>query len=257
MDARHAIEGLIAEVAQNELVWLAKELQLTDEQKRDDAARHLAHELPEWAADNGVTLAPNAEDEPFDALEELAKRDPESFTAFGAHAMREVEHGRGDAHELPWTAMDFRGYVLVHFSDASSIHGSGFKFGVDPSDRHRIALTTNYSDGVRKRGKGFNFAFRAADAKRYAYSRGSEPKYGTSAVMFRANGIRVWHHGDEEPQVIFLGDTAHDIVYLYQHDGWCVGERPSGNPIFRADDIDEVIDWVTVNYDQYHKTLRR
>lgn len=73
--------------------------------------------------------------------------------------------------------------------------------------------------------------------------------------MFRASGAKVWHCGDEEPQVIFLGSTARDIVYLWR-DGseWAVGQRPSGDPIFSGE-LNDVVDWVMHNYEQYRRAL--
>lgn len=262
MSARAIIEAALVEV-QNELVHLARVLNLSDEEKASDAARHYAYTLPDWAVDNDVTLPGDAEDDPYSALEHLEANDPENFKAFAAHAMQSAVSD-GSA-ELPWMMMSFTSYVsgewLIHFSDdAQRVWDSGFKYGVDPYDHHRLALSTHSSDRVRRKSPGLNFAYLASDAGRYGgsrHGRRGDMKYGQEAVMFRAAGVKVWHYGDEEPQVIFLGSTAHDPVYLYKNEGnWAVGDRPGGGPVFQAEDLDDVINWVEQNYDQYRKSLR-
>ncbi len=262
MNARAIIERALAEALPNELAYLAKSLQLTDEEKAVDAAYHYAYSLKRYAAGNEIALETDVDDDPHGAVEELQTKHPEQFKEFADWVLTRVMPQAED-HELPWATLNFRGYVrdewLLHFSDdAHRVWDSGFKYGVDPDDTRRIALTTNYAEKTRKKGPGFNFAFLAKDVKRYAYDRhGRGTKYGKEAVMFRASGIKVWHSGDDEPQVIFMGQNAHDPVYLYRGgEGWAVGERPEGEPIFQAEDLDEVIDWVSANYSQYRKTLR-
>lgn len=261
MSARDIIERDLAEALPNDLAYLARSLQMTDEEKAVDAAYHYAYSLKRYAEENDITLETDIDDDPTGAVDELKAKHPEEFKYFSQWVLTRVMP-QDEAHELPWATLTFQRYVrnewLIHFSDdAHRVWDSGFKYGVDPADTHRIALTTHYTDHVRKRGPGLNFAFLATDARRYATGQRGETKYGKEAVMFRASGIKVWHSGDDEPQVIFLGPSAHDPVYLYRGgDGWAVGERPGGNPIFQAEKLDSVISWVTENYQQYQKSLR-
>ncbi len=266
MSARGIIEGRVLEAVEQELAWLAKELQLTPEQQAGEAARNRAHEVFDWAENRDVTLPDTLDrDEPWEAVEWLEANDAASFKDFGED-MLERMHSDATGDEPPWTVLDFRGFVhddwLVHFSDdAADIFQDGFLYGVDPSDTHRLGLSTWYNDRVRKKSQGFNFAFTAADAARNVGGR--DQKYGKYAVIFRASGVRVYHTGDQENQVIFLGRTAHDIVHAYKDDqgNWAVGKRPGGNPIFKTEGegsraFDEVVDWVIANHAQYRKALR-
>jgi hypothetical protein len=168
--------------------------------------------------------------------------------------------------------MDFRRVVkdewLVHFSkNSSSIATDGFKYGID--DITTLGLTTHF---VNKTGPGFNFAYLAGDATKYGrdHRRGSW-KYGKHAVMFKANGVLVYHRTDQEPQVVFLGSTAKDIVELENtDDGWSV-IGGDGDSIFQSGDYDtkerksgssrgglqRCIDWVKTNYNQYKRVLNQ
>jgi hypothetical protein len=146
-----------------------------------------------------------------------------------------------------------KGEWLVHFSkNAGSIAVNGFKHGID--DITTLGLTTHF---LTKPYPGFNFAYLADDAPRYGRSgRGGKWKYGDHAVMFKANGVKVYHYTDEEPQVIFLGSTAKDIVELENtDDGWVVVGK--NGPVFRSDDLQRCVDWVETNYGQYRNKLNQ
>lgn len=153
-----------------------------------------------------------------------------------------------------------KGEWLVHFSDkAGSIATNGFKHGV--FDVTRLGLTTHF---INKPHPGFNFAYLAKDAARWGSARSrSGWKYGKHAVMFKANGVKVYHHADQEPQVIFLGSTAKDIVELENtDDGWVVVGK--NGPVFKSGDLgsskeglQRCVDWVETNYDQYRNKLNQ
>lgn len=151
---------------------------------------------------------------------------------------------------------------LIHFTgNANTVACRGFNYGMD--DYTRLGLTTRYSLG-QKPG-GYNFAYSAKGWEQY--TRGEHGfKYGKEAVLFRASGVRVWHEGDEETQVIFVGNTAQDIVPLTQggHDGgWWAngigkGGREEGN--YKQgdgsfDSLSEAVKWVLQNFGQYKGLL--
>lgn len=265
MKARALIESLVCEV-ENDLAYLAKAINLSDGEKRGEAARSGAHHLADWLGrlDEPPEDIQVDEDEPWEAVDELEQRHPELFQEFGEWvADKLLADDPTDAP--PSLHMDFERYVrdewLIHFSDdAGSIWNSGFKYGISPEDHHRVALSTYWKDTVRKKGPGLNFAFIADQAARYVGNNtGRNQKYGREAVMFRADGVLVHHHGDQENQVIFLGRTAHDLVYLWpsEEDGkWHVGETKGGRSIFSADQLSDVVKWVERNHGQYRKALR-
>lgn len=95
---------------------------------------------------------------------------------------------------------------LVHFTDhAWKIVRDGFKYGSEEADR--LGLTT----WRKKHGPGYNFAFELDDVKRYSTDNASyrrKQKYGQQAVIFRSPGNKIFHIGDNEPQVIFYGPSA-------------------------------------------------
>ena len=173
---------------------------------------------------------------------------------------------RSDDAGLPsFLFMDYDSMVknqwLIHFTDdAHSISSNGFTQGVD--DHMALGLTTHFDNSSKQHG-GYNFAYLLSDFMSYGASSRNHSggwKYGNECVVFRASGIKVWHHGDEEPQVIFYGNTATDIVPLtmgeYQSgedeytDGWCTPED-----YYCHEDLEKVVDWVVNNFGQYRKHL--
>jgi hypothetical protein len=147
---------------------------------------------------------------------------------------------------------------LIHFTnDAEGISNNGFKYGVD--DMTKLGLTTNMSEFDKKYG-GYNFAYTLNDFVRYSkrsYTQGGGYKYGKEAVIFNASGIKVWHHGDEEPQVIFYGNTAKNIISITAGEeyDWGVYNK-TGKILFENSELEKVVKWITQNYQQYRKILR-
>ena len=123
----------------------------------------------------------------------------------------------------------------------------------------KLGLTTHLGDFDKKYG-GYNFAYLLSDFVRYAkgdYSRGSRGyKYGDEAVIFRASGIKVWHHGDQEPQVIFYGNTATNIIPITSGENaeWAIYGK-NRRVLFENDDLQRVVNWLINNFDQYRKRL--
>lgn len=100
---------------------------------------------------------------------------------------------------------------LIHFSDdAYDIAGEGFCRGVPYPDK--LGLTTHLDDFAFD-VEGYNFAYPAGVATRYGFIRGA-PKYGKRAVLFRAPYMLFDHFADGEPQAIFWGPSARDIVVI-------------------------------------------
>jgi len=144
-----------------------------------------------------------------------------------------------------WSALDYMGAGygwLVHFGkNASYIAYEGFDEGVNQVDK--LALTTLHCHD-HKDHEGYNFAYRAEDASRYGFSRGSA-KYGGEAVIFQAPYLVFHHHGDQEPQCIFWGPSARSIVLVTDasrapcitlEDDWGVEYGDEDRTIYRRDD---------------------
>ena len=158
--------------------------------------------------------------------------------------------------------MDFNELIkrttwLIHFTnDPDKIKKEGFKYGTD--DMSKLGLTTYYKKESKKYG-GYNFAFEADS--RYASHAASDEIYGNHAVMFKNAGVKTWHHGDEEEQVVFWGPDVKpaDIVVLYRgNDDWSVARQDKDGIAFKASDsgdFDKVVTWVMNNFDQYRKII--
>ena len=162
-----------------------------------------------------------------------------------------------------WLHMDnprmIRNKWLIHFSNnAANIAWKGFKHGT--TEFEDLA----YSNAGETSGKyeGYDFAYDLDDFQSYCYTgRGYHPtpKYGKEAVIFRASGVKLWHYGDNEDQVIFYGPSAKDIIYLEfndETDEWHISStKRYGQILYQNENLGEVVDWIERNYDQYRKHL--
>lgn len=163
----------------------------------------------------------------------------------------------------PFLAMDYIKDIhngwLIHFSDnADSISDSGFVFGTDEFN----SLSYSGCRTGNKFGQGYNFAYDVNDfEKYYRSSRSSAPKYGEGAVLFRASGIKVWHYGDEEYQVIFNGKTVNSVVYIRYNDtdsdcDWCIKNNRTGRIIVQDDNLAKLVKWYINNEAQYQTPVK-
>jgi len=168
-----------------------------------------------------------------------------------------------DSEYPAWSYFDrptlIKNQWLIHFTtDADSIANNGFIYGVDDVDK--LGLTTHLSDFEKKYG-GYNFSYELSDFIRYGKTNRSwqsqEYKYGKEAVIFRASGVKLWHHTDEEPQVIFYGKTATNIIPITSGEDKKYGVHSSRNNelLYESDDMEDVVDWIVKNYAQYRKHL--
>ena len=270
--------GKVSGYLVNDVIQLKDYLTLNDAGKGYEIASLVWPMFVEWAEEKqpeGVDLdGLDAEDMYADTGIDLIPQEvlASFFKWFERHGSLDGEVAPADRPTFLY--MDFNRIVnnewLVHFSDhADDIAAQGFTRGVN--DVAKLGLTTHFRE---KAGPGFNFAYLATIAADYGRTPGghaSRWKYGKHAVMFKANGVLVYHLSDEEPQVIFLGSTAKDIVELENtDDGWVVVGKDD-TPIFRSGDYDtkerksgsssgglkRCVDWVKTNYDQYKNKLNQ
>lgn len=145
---------------------------------------------------------------------------------------------------------------FVHFSNnAGKIFYEGFKYG--NYDVDKLSLT----DAGNTKGKhgDYLFAYEMNDVKQHAISSGrrNKFKYGDAAVVFIASGIRFYHHGDEEPQVVFdkKSPTGCFLIERRDDDRWCVyGHTPNGKKqLIAVDDFYSAMYWCRENARQYGK----
>ena len=261
------LKFLLNEYVTNEILRLRDFLNLTDDQKREsliDMFGHLIHNFLEDEIENG-NINPDdydvdyAIDDPYDFIEDH-RDDSELMRSFGRWLFEELEswHGCISEEEKPtWFYMSrgdwFENRWLVHFTEhAHDIAHEGFTRGVD--DYTKLGLTTRMGDFEKKYG-GYNFAYDIDDFHKYYRNRHGH-KYGSEAVMFVASGIRVSHYSDEEPQMIFYGNTAKDIIPITETDGgYGVCSVKTGDVLYESEEIKDVVYWISKNFVQYRKQL--
>ena len=127
---------------------------------------------------------------------------------------------------------------LIHFTDANpyDIIRTGFK----GRDLDILGLTTHYKQGSRSGDLALAFEYDEL---------GREPsKYGKNAVMFQVKeSAKAWHWGDEEYQVIFPVEAAHNLHGLFRSDeegdGWLELRDDEGDVVMnrRLDDLGDFV----------------
>jgi hypothetical protein len=154
---------------------------------------------------------------------------------------------------------------LAHATKEDGFYGiqnTGFSIGVDQIEY--LGLSTNiFNSSIDKKYGGYNFAVHAdhtSAVKQVLKNYGDREHL----VLFRASGVELFHYGDNESQVIFLGKTAKDFVFLRWHetddgfeDRWHIDNiSKKSNAHFPAfEEIEDMITWVENNYTQYRKHL--
>jgi len=267
----------INEFVTNEVVYLKQYFSLTDQQKQQS----LPHEFPymfkdfldvsgeeftppthEFIDSDGITQ-PGDPYETFEIIDWVEQHNPKLFTSFAKWLKDNIDSHSLDIPDQEYPAWSFFGSPslvknqwMIHFTnDAYAIESQGFKYGVD--DYTKLGLTTSLGEFDKKYG-GYNFAYLISEFNRYYRSNhGYGNKYGNEAVIFRASGLRLWHHGDEEPQVIFYGKTATNIMAIEEGENkqFAIKSKKTGRILFESDDLKTIVFWIEKNYDQYRKHL--
>jgi hypothetical protein len=252
-------ENLLNEYLTQDMVSLKRYFSMTDEEKKSYLPHEYPYEFDRFVDEEDIDT--NIEGETYEISDILFNKNPELYNRFADWLFREIEQNTlnvPDSDYPAWSYFDnprlVKNQWLIHFTDdAQSIARQGFKYGVDEVDK--LALTTHLGDFEKKYG-GYNFAYDVERYHRYAYSnRGRGFKYGEEAVIFRASGIELWHYGDEEPQVIFYGNTARNLIPIIRGENadWAIYNTKSGRILYENDDFDKVVVWVLRNYIQYRK----
>lgn len=259
-----ALKPLITEFISNPIIQLKDYLTMSDEAKRDDLAEHNAYMLRKWVRETDMpaeieSLIKDKNNEDYETLEFIKSTNRPLYDNFTAWLTDVME--RGNLPEVPaWNVMSFENIVknqwLIHFSDEASEIWLNQKFSYGLDDLYNIGYTTYFNKEAKKYG-GYNFAYDIKDFAKYGkagYGRGW--KYGKEAVVFRASGVEAYHSGDEEPQVVFWGDTARNIVLIKAAglDTWAVVTRGMRNYAFKGE-LTDAVQWVVDNFDQYRRVL--
>lgn len=158
------------------------------------------------------------------------------------------------AHQSFDEAIPVKNEWLIHFTDnALQIAQNGFQYGTEDIDR----LNYTNAGSIQGKSKGYNFAYTINDYDRFYRGFHGQPKYGNEAVLLQASGIKTWHYGDEEYQVIFWGQNAKNIIPIIQNsDGyWTILSSKTSNKLIEFENLEDIVNWVMNNKEQYRKHL--
>jgi hypothetical protein len=238
---------------------------MTDDEKKDELIYQCNYLFSDFLIANDMELEfPNwiDENDDYEKVEYLREASPEVINSFGEWLFHIAENGNLENYgviptDIPsWFYMsyksDFDDEVLIHFTgDAVTVAKEGFKYGVD--DMARLGLTTNLTQEAKKYG-GYNFAYQLKDWVKYANGRNGL-KYGNEAVLLRASGINVWHYTDKEPQAIFYGKTAYNLVPIREYNGsyYVANKKNQLIPIMDDNgeeiemDLEQCVEWAIRN----------
>ncbi len=267
-------EGKLNEYVTKDEVYLRDYFNMTEEQKKSglpyDYYWFFKDFLIEYDIDfklpTHAFIGGDGEEEPGDEYEDaeiidwLARNNKPLFDQFADYLYKRIEDHELDIPDAEYPAWSYFGKSklikpqwLIHFTnDPWPIAKNGFTRGV--SEIEKLGLTTHLGEFEKKYG-GYNFAFRAEIYHRYAKGRHGY-KYGEEAIMFIGSGMEMYHRGDEEPQVIFWGKNAKNIVPITKEfDDYIVHNLKSGGIIYKNTDLDEVVSWVMRNYQQYQNII--
>lgn len=267
------LKNILNEYITNPILDLKKYLTKSEEDRNSEIGEQLAYidltYLKDYLRDNHPDILRKYityfKEDDADGIISIFKKDyPNIFKDYAQYIMTYKFQHRSHLSDFfydgypSWEYFDYMDIVknqwLIHFSDnAFHIHDDG-KFDNLVTDFTKLGLTTHYVDKYDRDDYGYGFAYLLSDFERHYRNRGRN-KYGDEAVLFRASGIRVWHYGDQEPQVIFYGPTAHDIVYIQENYGDYSVKGVGKRDLLYTGDISDVVSWIVNNYDQYKKNI--
>lgn len=259
---------MLNEYITRDVVYLKDYLSMSDEDKKRSLPHEYHYFFNDFVDEADIDLETEIPDDirdgdDYELVDWLENNNKDIYNSFADYLYEKVND-----HELnipnsdypAWSYFDdnpklVKKQWLIHFTDnADSIVKSGFKYGV--SDMTKLGLTTHLGEFAKKYG-GYNFAYLLSDFPKYASGRfGYGYKYGKEVVIFNASGIKVWHFGDEEPQVIFYGNTATNIIAITrgENEEWGLHSK-SGKLLFENDKLETVVKWFVNNYHQYRKNF--
>jgi hypothetical protein len=251
------LEHYFTEALSDDLMSLQRYLQASDVDKALFRAEENPYLIRKYLEIEDIENEIFNDMEDYDIVDWLIENDPEVAIDYGEFLVGERDYYNNSTPQL-YDIVTFIKFVrnswIIHFTDAASdIHkDQNFKIGVPYDEYEKLALTTHFKDSFKT--GGFNFGYEIGDVEKYAFQRG-RPKYGNEAVLFRGDGVKVHHSGDEEPQVIFDGkQTFKPIIHIqYNKDSgaWLIKSNKTGEKIIEKDKITDIANWVDTNYSQY------
>lgn len=259
------------EYIQEDEQQLYRMLHMTDEEKYQDLAYQFPYLLDKFLNENYLYEFDEDEEEILsetdtEDYEKIEKLGIDFQKVYGKWIYENITNLHLDAEVPSWYYFSrptiLKNQWLIHLTDSpQNIARKGFTHGVNDIDN--LALTRYIKPEAKSKG-GFNFAYTCDDFDNFGtcpYKKGHGQhnfKYGEGAVMFKASGIKVWHSGDKEYQVIFLGKKAKYITPLeYDDDNnkWVIDSKTTNKPLVKKSKIKEIAAWLDSNFQQYFTHL--
>lgn len=262
---------LIKEYLQNEDIYLLKYLNMTEDEKLEDLAFEKGYYFINYLNDMELELSNeklsendliiidevlNKEIESYEGVEKVSSELKKKFAKWildGVYDLR-IEDDMPTWYYFPDGGNLIKKQWLVHeTNEGGEIYRNGFVYG--SHDMVNLGLTTRYTQESKKYG-GYNFAYTVNDFLKYGNARSDKFKYGDEIILFRSSGVRAFHDGDREYQVIFWGSKAEDIILVQEYQGeYYIESNITGNTLIKIDNIKDLISWVEENYQQYYRHL--
>jgi hypothetical protein len=251
---------MLREFIDNDMISLMKYINMSDKEQMESLPYHFSWLYQDYMTHIGEIPTGDYLDNPDEVITNLKKEHPDWFRGFVNYILKKIDRNEIEHIDKPaWMFFDKAEIVknqwLIHFTnDAEDVAMKGFKYGID--DIGKLGLTVYQSDEEKKYG-GYNFAYLLKDFEKYGRSKHSyrdlRYKYGREAVVFRASGIKTWHYGDEEPQVVFRGSRTTDrIPIITSETGYGIlDKKKHGLFIHEEETMEEMVKWIVDNYEQY------
>ena len=100
---------------------------------------------------------------------------------------------------------------IVHFTSEENIEpilGSQSFHGL--SNMYNLAISAGANDDEWGVEGGYCFGFDVADV--YSNFKSGYGHYGNEGILFKTSGIKLYHRGDDELQVIFIGNQVSNLI---------------------------------------------
>jgi hypothetical protein len=261
------IEGILKEYVTNDIISLRNYLNMSEGDKKRDLPHEYYWLFDDFLIAKYIDYEKPDDYEDYEFMEWLEENDKDMYDRFADYLYKNVTHFNLPIHDSEYPAWAFlvdakivKNQWLIHFTnDAEGIAKDGFTKGVD--EISKLGLTRFLSDFDKKYG-GYNFGYALGDYLRYGRSVYGNYgfNYGDEAVIFRASGIKSFHRGDREQQVIFYGNTAKNIIPIKKTNKGEYGEygiydMRDGKLLYENNNLSKVVNWVVKNYDQYRSRL--
>lgn len=230
-------------------------INMSDEDKITDLVYDNIYLWDSYATINGIGIEVHSPDQ----LSSKQRND------FGKWLMKYAAHPHGgmiEFQDLPsWVfytyLKDIKDSWVIHISDhADFIQKDGFRYGV--RDVSRLGLT-NMMGHYDKSDVGYNFAYTPIDADKYGRSKRGGLRYGgyNTAVIFKVDGVLVYHGSDDDNQVVFWGPDARHInklIFDTDTDTWVLCGTHGERLVEKSKAVD-IAKWLDDNHRKHKKIL--